>query len=128
MVRYLAPLVNVNYRQISICPEPDELLNNHKPKLQKNKILGGYDGISQYLDIQFRLLREDFVRPFRELVSEYIRTRNDPKAAKKVQNVYRNVQILEATHQNDENIYSCKFDWKPFKSTDWEVNERKLDP
>lgn len=115
-----------NYRNINIWPDARELLNNRKPFLRENKILGGYDGIEQYLDIQFRLLREDFIRPLRELISEYIRTKNDPKAAKKVPNVYRNVRISEAIIRGGEILYLCQFDWKPSKSNDEKVNTTRF--
>lgn len=111
-----------NYRSINIWPEARELLNNRKPFLHENKVLGRYDGIEQYLDIQFRLLREDFIRPFRELILEYTRTKSDPKAAKKVLNVYRNVRISDAKVRGEEVLYSFQFDGQPIKGNDEEVN------
>lgn len=115
-----------NYRNINIWPDARELLNTRKPFLRENRILGGYDGIEQYLDIQFRLLREDFIRPLRELISEYIRTKNDPKAAKKVLNVYRNVRISDPRNRGEEMIYSCQFDWKQSKGNYEEVSATRF--
>lgn len=113
------------YDEIDICPQAHEILNNQKPALRENKVLGAYGGIEQYLDIQFRLLREDFVRPLRELISEYIRTKNDRKAAKKLRNVYRNVRILDAKAKGENVIGSCECDYTPIKSIDEEVNITK---
>lgn len=108
--------------EIEICPQAHELLNNQKPVLCENKVLSRYDDIEQYLDVQFRLLREDFVRPLRELISEYVRTKNDPKAAKKLRNVYRNARILDAKVKGETVIGSCECDYTPIKSIDEEVN------
>lgn len=104
----------MDFRSLSICPEQTELIKGYCPVLRKNIVDGRYDGIDQYLDIQFRLLREDFIRPLRERISEFIKTKNKPTAANdKELNVYRNVRISENG--------TCEFDCTPFKEADWEV-------
>ena len=54
-----------DFRQISIFPTISDL-NNFKPFLRKNLVNGNYKDLDTYLDVQFRLLREDFVRPLRD--------------------------------------------------------------
>ena len=59
-----------DFRQISIFPTTADL-NNFKPFLRKNIVNGNFKNLDTYLDIQFRLLREDFVRPLRAGIKEY---------------------------------------------------------
>lgn len=92
-----------NFREINIWSETDELKDGHVPFLRKNIVVGRYDGIDHYLDIQFRLLHEDFARPLRESIIEYIRTRNEPKK-KSQSNVYKSVDI-----RRQGRSYICKF-------------------
>lgn len=85
-----------DFRQINICPEPSELQRNVVPFLRGNKVDGKYDGVDHYLDVHFRLLREDFIRPFRERICEFIRTKNEVDECKRARidkrlNVYRTV-------------------------------------
>lgn len=102
-----------DYREINICPEATELVEDHMPFLRKNIVFGKYDGIEHYLDVQFRLLREDFIVSLRDNIIEYIRNRNESKAIKmdKKSCVYKNVQI-----KRKGALFTCKFDF-----TDWKV-------
>lgn len=62
------------FRAIDILPDPFELSADHEPVLRKNIVVGAYsDGVDHYLDVQFRLLREDFIHPLRENIIKYIR-------------------------------------------------------
>ena len=47
-------------------PEWDDVCTNDEPFLRPNIINGSYSDVDTYLDIQFRLLREDFFSPLRE--------------------------------------------------------------
>lgn len=94
-----------NFREINIWSETDELKDGHVPFLRKNIVVGRYDGIDHYLDIQFRLLHEDFVRPLRDSIIEYVRTKNKPKK-KSQSNVQKNVHI-----RRHGRSYICKFEY-----------------
>lgn len=115
-----------NYRTINICPDANELLKNQKPLLRENKVIGAYDGIDQYLDTQFRLLREDFIRPLRELIAKYNFIKSKRTSTNKVENVYRKVQVFGARFQGEEIIHSCQFDSTPFKNSYWKVSTCKI--
>lgn len=100
-----------NFREISICPEASELLYHQNAFLRKNIVLGRYDGVEQYLDIQFRLLRENFVLPLRERISTYINkydmaSDSDSEAG----NDYRNVRILRRRSKGTAAYRTCEFD------------------
>lgn len=99
------------------------------PFIRENLIAGKYvAGIDHYLDVQFRLLREDFVRPLRSGITQYRRIRNNPQemAASKFRindlNIYRNVQIVGSRMLHNEQVHSCKFDCAPFRHIRWQVN------
>ncbi|CAI8041397.1 NFX1-type zinc finger-containing protein 1 [Geodia barretti] len=60
-----------SFTTISIIPQNEDLVGGHKPFLRPNKVKGPYKGWDHYLDVQFRLLREDFIAPLREGINEH---------------------------------------------------------
>ena len=38
--------------------------------LRRNRDVGAFSSVNDYLDVQFRLLREDFLQPLREGIAE----------------------------------------------------------
>ncbi|CAG2235691.1 unnamed protein product [Mytilus edulis] len=61
-----------NFRDIPVFPESVDINVQDMPFLRRNKVEGRYHDLNHYLDVQFRLLREDFIAPLREGVKEYI--------------------------------------------------------
>lgn len=55
-----------DFRMLSVCPTPADILSADQPYLRPNVTRGPYAGVDHYLDVQFRLMREDFLRPLRE--------------------------------------------------------------
>jgi hypothetical protein len=51
---------------LSVIPQENDIHPNGPVFFRRNKVEGSYDGPEHYLDVQFRLLREDFIRPLRE--------------------------------------------------------------
>ena len=60
-----------NYIEANIVPAASEIRTDEEPFLRPNLIDGRYPSVLTYLDVQFRLLREDFIAPLREAVKEY---------------------------------------------------------
>lgn len=60
-----------SFRELSVVPTKDDLLGS-TPFLRPNIVEGGYNDVEHYLDVQFRLLREDCFGPFRDGLSEFI--------------------------------------------------------
>lgn len=62
-------------------------------------VQGPYDNVEHYLDVHFRLLKEDFVRPLRDGIQEYEQKLMEmelaPKKNKKSQIRVNNVRIYE---------------------------------
>lgn len=118
-----------NFRMIPIYPDPTDILGNHEPFIRKNVVGGEYvGGIEHYLDTQFRLLREDFVRPLRNGITEYVHIKNKPEAmaASKFRikdlNIYRNVHIYSSKMERSEQVHECAFDCTPFRNLRWQVS------
>ncbi|KAG5881472.1 hypothetical protein JTB14_026529 [Gonioctena quinquepunctata] len=57
-----------DFREISVYPSPLEVTNPKSPFLRPNVTEGPYRDVDHYLDVQFRLLREDFVAPLRKAI------------------------------------------------------------
>lgn len=54
-----------SFRDLSILPTPEELIGD-RPYLRPNLVKGAYTDKEHYLDVQFRLLREDCFGPLRD--------------------------------------------------------------
>ncbi|CAF3694346.1 unnamed protein product [Rotaria sp. Silwood1] len=80
-----------DYHQLSVVPNLTEILSEQRPYLRKNIVDGIYENAQQYLDIHFRLLREDFVGPLRDGIQQYL-----SKVPGKNSNIriYENVYLL----------------------------------
>ncbi|KAJ8878733.1 hypothetical protein PR048_019319 [Dryococelus australis] len=63
-----------NYREINVHPNIDDIFleNGSMPFIRPNIVKGSYVNVEHYLDVQFRLLREDFIKPLREGIQEYL--------------------------------------------------------
>ncbi|KAF6035809.1 ZNFX1 [Bugula neritina] len=58
-----------NFREMSLHPTEQDL--KAIVNLRVNKVKGAFDGVEDYLDVQFRLLREDFVSTLRTGIRDY---------------------------------------------------------
>ncbi|UJR19289.1 hypothetical protein I4U23_022418 [Adineta vaga] len=112
-----------NYRQLSIVPDIRELLSDERPYLRKNIINGVYENAQQYLDIHFRLLREDFVGPLRDGIRDYL-----SKSERKNHNIriYENVHLRGSRlTQRNGLVYDLVLDHKIASRIFW-TNSRRL--
>lgn len=56
-----------NLMEMCVMPRNlNEILVDETQFLQENVVHGRYESLNHYLDVQFRLLREDFMHPLRE--------------------------------------------------------------
>lgn len=58
-----------NFRMLSIVPTRDDLMDS-TPFVRPNIVQGAYNDVEHYLDVQFRLLREDCFGPIRDGISK----------------------------------------------------------
>jgi len=62
-----------NIREINIFPDLAELMKNDEDVfLRRNIVNGAYQDIDHYIDVVFRLTREDYMRPLREGVQNHL--------------------------------------------------------
>ncbi|XP_045127074.1 NFX1-type zinc finger-containing protein 1-like [Portunus trituberculatus] len=80
-----------DFREISVLPTPLDIMDTKRPFLRRNMVQGRYVDSQHYLDVQFRLLREDFVRPLREGINQF---RSNTKGRLMDIRVYRNVTYI----------------------------------
>lgn len=85
-----------DFRQISLYPMVHEITDrNEKVFLRANIIDGSYQDVDHYLDVHFRLLREDFVAPLRDGICQHL-SQQGTKERKRIFNVrfYEKVQFV----------------------------------
>ncbi|XP_022092094.1 NFX1-type zinc finger-containing protein 1-like isoform X2 [Acanthaster planci] len=113
-----------NFRDIKIFPESSEIRRVTRPFLRKNIIEGRYESVEHYLDVQFRLLREDFVAPLREGVTEFL---SDTNGRIKDIRIYDNVFIRSETMGENGFVYTLEFArTPPMRRIRWEASKRLL--
>ena len=81
-----------SYRDMSILPDPGEVRFRPKRSLRSLVKKGAYPDVETFLDVHFKLLREDMIRPIRQGVNNFF---NNDEEFKKDLYVYSNVRMLE---------------------------------
>ena len=118
-----------DFRLLSVIPTLRDIITDERPFLTPNKIDGPYDNTQHYLDVQFRLLREDFVKPLRDgiqtlLVIGKYRT---PKEERLLDvRVYDNVEIRQPDFTSNGIAYRIKFDISKFHRVQWQNSKRLI--
>ncbi|KAK3611429.1 hypothetical protein CHS0354_027157 [Potamilus streckersoni] len=117
-----------NFREISILPEMKDLQWNENPFLRANKAEGKYKSLDDYLDIQFRLLREDYVKPLRDGIGEYRLNLNQGDKLKKLQGLrlYYDVNVCRPQCSSSGLLYILQFNVQKFKNINWTSSRRLL--
>ena len=117
---------NSEYRNIRILPQWDEVCTEARPpRLRKNIVSGAYTDWLHYYDIQFRLLREDFVAPLRNGICDFI----NGARGRKLKNVrvYTNILIQEPVFRESGICYKIKLDFSHMRRhCNWEHSKRLL--
>ncbi|XP_030839842.1 NFX1-type zinc finger-containing protein 1 [Strongylocentrotus purpuratus] len=119
-----------NFRELSVFPTSNELTDNSlRLYLRKHIKKGKYESVEHYLDVQFRLLREDFVRPLREGISEYkIATARPGKRDKRFQDIrlYYDVTLDEPLYSQSGVTFRIHFDETKLKGVRWQSSKRLI--
>jgi hypothetical protein len=135
-----------DFTQMSIVPTLYDILNDQELFLRKNITNGAYKSVHHYLDVQFRLLREDFLYPLRNGVRELktivgqsksnktFRT-NDGQLSREVLrkikrieslNVYFDVRMDSCVTTDFGIMYGMRLDMEKCKSINWENSKRLI--
>ncbi|XP_027846821.2 NFX1-type zinc finger-containing protein 1-like [Aphis gossypii] len=118
-----------NFRELTVYPTSIDL-EYGEPFLRPNIYKGVYQNVEHYLDVQFRLLREDFISPLREGIQFYKDIINDQRQhqrRKKINNIriYNNVKFeKKGDFVRDKYGYLVNFDEKKKLKINWEVAKR----
>lgn len=114
-----------NIQDISLYPEPNDIHIKPAP-IRPNIVHGCYNNATHYLDIQFRLLREDFISPLRKGIFDFVH-KSDDKKGKKYENIriYKRVRFLKTKISMDKVGYVICFDVdNALKKINWEFSKR----
>lgn len=100
---------------------------DEKPYLRANIVNGAYESVEHYLDIQFRLLREDYIEPLRKGINYYLRVvRGENIEKKRLEiKIYDKVTISPPERHKWSGLltYRLKFDVSDMKKVRWETSK-----
>ena len=116
-----------NFRTLNVMPTWEDVCLDVEPFIRPNIVKGEYPDVTTYLDIQFRLLREDFFYPLRLGLLAY-KNQKDWKNSR-MRNpdnirLYYGVKILEYDMHGD--TYTIQFSNSHLKKINWENSKRFL--
>ena len=114
-----------DFTTIEVLPQNDDLKCGvkFKPFLRCNITEGRYKNWDHYLDIQFRLLREDFIAPLREGIKSYYESSASRSSEIRV---YEHVHVLTPVCLVTGMGFHITFDVTRFKNTIWEHSRRLI--
>ena len=113
-----------SFRSLSICPTLADLHFRGEVFLRVNKVRGAYQDLDHYLDVQFRLLREDFVSPLRDGIRDYMEAEGAVRRFNDIL-VCRNVHVVEPVCSNGFVALRVQFVVSRLKRVDW-VHSKRL--
>ena len=114
-----------DFRDIPICPETKEITTQERPFLRKNISRGRYENAEHYLDVQFRLLREDFLEPLREGIREIV-LKIPRQERKQLIKYYRSVKIVGKEFTRSGIIHKVHIDISGLDTSTWAHSKRFL--
>lgn len=84
-----------DFRSLSVYPTKDDLFRTQRGYVRPNKTRGAYQNVEHYLDVQFRLLREDFVDSVRSGIQKYLASKLEPQRSRRFK--FDNVRVYPET-------------------------------
>lgn len=122
-----------DFREMSIFPDVrSDIHATAKPFLRENIVKGAYEDAEHYLDVQFRLLREDFIRPLRNGIQEYMGLRDDgdnPRVRRRKLTdvrIYHDVAILNPVCTPGGIQHRIRFDVSRLGHVRWRYSKRLI--
>lgn len=102
-----------------VCVESD-------PFLRPNIVNGSYQDVDTYLDVQFRLLREDFFSPLREGLLAYRTLLAKNQKRFRVDNIRLYFDVKVKDDDSQANVYVLEFSTQALGRINWEGSKRLL--
>jgi hypothetical protein len=124
-----------NFRKMPLIPKLSEIKSTRNLFLRPNLKHGSFIDVEHYLDIHFRLLREDYVGSLREGLTEYLAVNEVTEKENKKTNlsnlmniqVYKKVKILESVTDNQNIIHMVQFEiTNRMHRIRWETSKRLI--
>ncbi|CAB3987453.1 NFX1-type zinc finger-containing 1-like [Paramuricea clavata] len=112
-----------DYKSIPVFPRREDIFSDKPPYLRKNIVRGQYNDVTHYLDVQFRLLREDYIAPIRDGVLEVTGMHEDRSRSIRV---YRNVNVVGRLLDTKFGglLHRVQFDASRIPRVNWEHSKR----
>ncbi|CAC5364890.1 unnamed protein product [Mytilus coruscus] len=118
-----------DFRTMSVIPGQNDVL--YAPDfLRRNKVFGKYLNLDHYLDVQFRLYREDCVLPLRDALLEFKQKDKETRSGRfRLESglVYRNVLVVnQSTSVDSGEVFELKLDPDHCKKINWIKSKRLI--
>ena len=115
-----------HFTELPVLPSTEELQPDaDEPYLRPNITTGGYTDWEHYLDVQFRLLREDFVAPLRDGIQLYEPSGISRKYLSEVR-VYDKVSVRSPVCLPSSTGFQIHFDISKLLRVNWEHSRRLI--
>ncbi|GAB1605315.1 NFX1-type zinc finger-containing protein 1-like [Argonauta hians] len=120
------PNISEDFRELQLVPTVEEITSNKFPVLRKNIKKGVYEDLEHYLDVQFRLIREDFVGPLRDGLASLWGREGEMVNYNKNEDfyIYQNAFVIDWVLNNSGVHYKVMFDVSRLGGINWEHNQR----
>ena len=118
-----------NFRELGIFPDiQTDIHITCEPFIRPIIVKGGYENAEHYLDVQFRLLREDFIQPLRQGIKNYLSLRSETGARRKLADVrvYKEVNVLNPVCSHSGLHYRVRFDVSRMRHINWNFSKRLI--
>ncbi|XP_066288836.1 LOW QUALITY PROTEIN: NFX1-type zinc finger-containing protein 1-like [Branchiostoma lanceolatum] len=118
-----------DFRELTVIPTFEDISSDKEPFLRPNIVCGRYTDVDTYLDVQFRLLREDFVRPLRKGIAEFLDMRRLGYGKdRKLQDirVYHDVHVVHPLCTMSGIVYRIQFDAARLQQIRWVATKRLI--
>lgn len=114
-----------SFRELSVAPNPNDLF--YGGELYLRAIRNTYTDFEQYLDIQFRLLKEDFTSDLREALQCLLDEKTlQTKENKLLARIYKRVWIQSVEFNSFGIVFRISFNWKSRKGASWSRSKRLI--
>ncbi|XP_059164960.1 NFX1-type zinc finger-containing protein 1-like isoform X2 [Physella acuta] len=114
-----------DFMSLSVIPEAADLKEDAHPFLRRAITKGVYEDACHYLDIQFRLMRQDFILPLRQGINEFIYNGCKKDYRCSDLRLYFDVHITGIVYK-DGIDHILQFDVSKMKGVRWEFSKRLI--
>ncbi|KAH9488055.1 NFX1-type zinc finger-containing protein 1 [Bulinus truncatus] len=115
-----------DFRSISVIPTIEDLKEDTRPFLRCAIINGEYENALTYLDIQFRLMKQDFILPLRHSINQFKACGCKQNFSSSDVRVYFKVRIIGGAYKDDGLNHVLQFDVSGLKSVKWDFSKRLI--